>query len=194
MQICRQKMKRQLVIQRRLPCQWKTKPRISTHFLIRRRKSAESRDELVCFASQSKNFCNCHFSLLISHYRSKGYNHTFVTDATTLRQHIEANHLVSDIYFLKATYWCHLFKALYVSWCKKNNFESKLPKAVKARKAAKEAEDCSKQSLLDPHLEEQPPRKTFVPYSDSLFWEAAIEWLISTDQVSFLVPSLISKV
>jgi hypothetical protein len=82
-------------------------------------------------------------------------------------------------------------KAKYDSWCAKNNFETKLPKAVKARKAAQEAEDHSKQSSLDPHLEE---RKTFIPYSDSLFREAAIEWLISTDQVSLLISSLICKV
>jgi hypothetical protein len=67
----------------------------------------------------------------------------------------------------------------------KNTFKSKLPKAVKSRKNAKAAaEDRSKQSSLDPHLEERH-KETFVPYSDSLFREAAIEWLIATDQVSF---------
>ena len=48
----------------------------------------------------------------------------------------------------------------------------------------KAAEDHSKQSSLDPHLEEQC-KETFVPYSDSLFREAAIEWLIATDQVNY---------
>ncbi|KAF8957688.1 hypothetical protein BDZ97DRAFT_1669493 [Flammula alnicola] len=97
--------------------------------------------------------------------RPKGSSQTIVSEATTLRRHIEANHLTK-----------------YITWCDKNNFESKLPKAVKARKDAKEAEDRSKQSSLDPHLEERPPKETFVPYSDSLFREAAIEWLIATDQ------------
>ena len=55
----------------------------------------------------------------------------------------------------------------------KNNFESKLPKAVKSWKDAKAAEDRSKQSSLDPHLEEQR-KEIFIPYSDSLFREAAI--------------------
>jgi hypothetical protein len=77
-----------------------------------------------------------------------------------------------------------IFKSKYNSWCIKNNFESKLPKAVKSRKDAKTAEDRSKQSSLDPHLEEQQ-KEIFVPYSDSLFREAAIEWLIATDQVIF---------
>ena len=78
-----------------------------------------------------------------------------------------------------------IFKSKYNTWCIKNDFESKLPKVVKSRKDAKAAEDCSKQSSLDPHLEERC-KETFVPYSDSLFREAAIEWLIATDQVFFL--------
>ena len=69
------------------------------------------------------------------------------------------------------------------TWCTKNNFESKLPKVVRSRKDVLAAEDRSKQSLLDLHLEEQH-REIFVPYSDLLFREAVIEWLIATDQVS----------
>ena len=57
----------------------------------------------------------------------------------------------------------------------------------------KEAEDAAKdgaQTTLDPHLQERPPKETFVAYSDALFREAAIEWLVSTDQVrDFLFPS-----
>ncbi|KAF8805223.1 hypothetical protein BYT27DRAFT_7104785, partial [Phlegmacium glaucopus] len=82
----------------------------------------------------------------------------------TLCRHIEANHLYK-----------------YNVWRSKNDFELKLPKAVKAQKDAKATEDHSKQSSLDPHLEECP-KERFVPYSDSLFQEAAIEWLIATDQ------------
>ena len=77
------------------------------------------------------------------------------------------------------------YKARYISWCEKNDFESKLPKVVKARKAAQEAEDRSKQSSLNLHLKERPTTETSIPYSDSLFREATIEWLIATDQVSF---------
>lgn len=61
-----------------------------------------------------------------------------------------------------------IFKPKYNTWCIKNNFESKLPKAVKSWKDAKAAEDCLKQLSLDPHLEEQH-KEFFVPYSDLLF-------------------------
>ncbi|KAJ7257844.1 hypothetical protein C8J57DRAFT_1074314 [Mycena rebaudengoi] len=37
-----------------------------------------------------------------------------------------------------------------------------------------------RQQTLDPHLQEKPERE--VPYSDQLFRDAAIEWLIATDQ------------
>ncbi len=83
------------------------------------------------------------------------------------------------------------FKSKYNVWCNKNDFGSKLPKAVKARKDARAAEDCSKQSSLDPHLQERH-RDTFVPYSDTVFREAAIEWLIETDQVTVSLISCAS--
>lgn len=76
-------------------------------------------------------------------------------------------------------------KAKYNTWCEKNDFESKLPKVVQARKKAKAIQDRSKQLSLDPHLEERP-KEIFIPYSDALFREAAIEWLIATDQVCLL--------
>lgn len=40
------------------------------------------------------------------------------------------------------------------------------------------------QQRLDSHLKEKPPQERVVPYTDDLFREAAIEWLVSTDQVS----------
>ena len=54
------------------------------------------------------------------------------------------------------------------------------------KKAAADAEQAKAklhQQTLDPHLREKPER--VVPYSDALFREAAVEWLIATDQVSF---------
>ncbi|KAF8960961.1 hypothetical protein BDZ97DRAFT_1665051, partial [Flammula alnicola] len=81
-----------------------------------------------------------------------------VSEVTTLRRHIE---------------WKH--RPLYDKWCERNDFESKLPKAQKAA-------DREKQSSLDPHLEERQPRERTIPYSDALFREAAVEWLVSTDQ------------
>jgi len=92
--------------------------------------------------------------------KAKGSMQTIVAESTTLRRHIEAIHL-----------------SKYNVWCNRNDFDSKLPKAVKARKDARAAEDRSKQSSLDPHLEERR-RETFVSYSDTVFREAAIEWLI----------------
>ncbi|KAH9008357.1 hypothetical protein EDB84DRAFT_1281151 [Lactarius hengduanensis] len=38
------------------------------------------------------------------------------------------------------------------------------------------------QQRLDPHLEEKPPRESVIPYMDKLFCEAAVEWLVLTDQ------------
>ena len=72
----------------------------------------------------------------------------------------------------------------YNIWCIKNNFESKLLKATKARKNAVKAAETLAQSSLDPHLKECKPKKHVVPYSNSLFISAATEWPIAMDQVS----------
>ena len=39
------------------------------------------------------------------------------------------------------------------------------------------------QGTLDGHLRELPPTARVIPYSDKAFREAAVEWLIATDQV-----------
>jgi hypothetical protein len=74
---------------------------------------------------------------------------------------------------------------IYRAWCKKNNFESKLEEDVLARKkAATDAEEAKAklhQKTLDPHLHDKSER--VVPYSDSAFRDAALEWLIATNQV-----------
>jgi hypothetical protein len=56
-----------------------------------------------------------------------------------------------------------------------------LPKDAKNRRQATMKDT---QQRLDPHLEEKPPRERVIPYTDDLFREAAIEWLVSTDQVT----------
>lgn len=84
-----------------------------------------------------------------------------------------------DNYSLLTLY--SIFKGTYNNWCTQNNFESKLPKTVKAQTAA--ANKDKKQSQLDPHLQERVPKTRVVPYSDELFRQAAIEWLVATDQV-----------
>ncbi|KAJ6523122.1 hypothetical protein DFH09DRAFT_938048, partial [Mycena vulgaris] len=72
----------------------------------------------------------------------------------------------------------------YRMWAKKNNFESKLEEDIQARKkAAADAAEAAKklqQKTLDPHLREKLER--VVPYSDTLFRDVALEWLIATDQ------------
>jgi len=72
---------------------------------------------------------------------------------------------------------------VYNEWCTENSFESKLPKAVRARKDAALAADRAKQQLLDPHLTAKAPEERVIPYSDALFRDAAIQWLIETHQV-----------
>jgi len=56
-----------------------------------------------------------------------------------------------------------------------------LPKDAKGRR---QATMMDTQQRLDPHLEEKPPRERVIPYTDDLFRDATIEWLVSTDQVS----------
>jgi hypothetical protein len=56
-----------------------------------------------------------------------------------------------------------------------------LPKDTKHRRQLAKADT---QQSLDSHLEEMPKRESVVPYTDNLFRDVAIEWLVSTDQVS----------
>ncbi len=59
---------------------------------------------------------------------------------------------------------------------------------MKSRNDAKKAADAAKQqSSIEPHLEERKVKERVIPYSDALFKEAAIEWLIATDQVNLIV-------
>jgi len=113
-----------------------------------------------------------------------------VAKVTSLCCHVESCHKVSNILIgrMLASWHC-LLQAKYDLWCLKNNFESKLPKAIKSRKEAQAAVEDAKQLMLHPHLKEQPPLETYVAYSDALFREAAIEWLVSTDQVCIFTLS-----
>jgi len=56
-----------------------------------------------------------------------------------------------------------------------------LPKDAEKRRKDALADN---QSRLDPHLREKPQKEAIIPYSDERFRDAAIEWLVSTDQVS----------
>jgi hypothetical protein len=68
----------------------------------------------------------------------------------------------------------------YHAWCKKESFESMLADDASKRK---KAVTLSRQNTLDGHLHEAPLIERVIPYSDALFRDAAIEWLVTTDQV-----------
>jgi hypothetical protein len=55
-----------------------------------------------------------------------------------------------------------------------------LPKDAEQRRKQATAE---KQCRIDSHLVDKPQKERVIPYSDNLFRSAAIEWLVSTDQV-----------
>ena len=75
----------------------------------------------------------------------------------------------------------------YLEWADKNRFQSMLPKDTQRRRnTAAAAAAASEQTRLDSHLKELPPKERVVPYTDDLFCHAAMEWLVSTDQVSGL--------
>ena len=80
-------------------------------------------------------------------------------------------------------------KCKYHKWAKGANFLSKLPEDVKKRKAAEE----EVMRMLDHDLREKKPSEWVTPYSDKLFREVAVEWLVATDQVrkSFLQLNLL---
>ena len=69
---------------------------------------------------------------------------------------------------------------MYQKWAETNRFLSMLPKDAESRR--KDA-DANNQLCLDPHLREKPQKEKIIPYTDELFRDAAIEWLVSTDQV-----------
>ena len=57
-----------------------------------------------------------------------------------------------------------------------------LPSDSKARRAA--LAGSLSQTLIDDHYTVQQPRDEPIPYSDELFKEVAIQWLIETNQVN----------
>lgn len=58
-----------------------------------------------------------------------------------------------------------------------------LPEDTKERRQAL-AEQTLRQSAVDDHFKPATPEDKPTPYSDELFKEAAIQWLIETNQVS----------
>ena len=70
----------------------------------------------------------------------------------------------------------------YRQWCKANNFDSMLPEDTKERRAA--LLESLRQTNVTEHFAKAQPEEGPPPYSDDLFKEAAIQWLIETDQVT----------
>ena len=60
-----------------------------------------------------------------------------------------------------------------------------LPRDVTNRKNALEKE-AQRQQTLDGHLQELSPKEQVIRYTEQRFREAAIEWLIVTDQASII--------
>ncbi|KAJ7437945.1 hypothetical protein FB451DRAFT_1060662, partial [Mycena latifolia] len=88
-----------------------------------------------------------------------------VAQPTTLRRHLESDHY-----------------NVYHRWAKQNDFTSALPGDRKTAAEKKKAVAPDIQPTLDDHLKEIPPKEVIIPYSDEAFREAAIEWLVATDQ------------
>ena len=61
---------------------------------------------------------------------------------------------------------------------------SMLPKDC--RECKEKASGSQKQSQLDSHFQPTLVKEIVTPYSDNLFCNATIEWLINTDQVHFI--------
>ncbi|KAH8996082.1 hypothetical protein EDB86DRAFT_2804095, partial [Lactarius hatsudake] len=78
-----------------------------------------------------------------------------VVDASTCQCHCKSKHT-----------------GKYQNWCKKVRFESKLAGDSKAEQL---------QCTIDTHLVEKKLANQ-VTYSDNLFWQVAIEWLVVMDQ------------
>ncbi|KAF8476568.1 hypothetical protein DFH94DRAFT_634910, partial [Russula ochroleuca] len=84
-----------------------------------------------------------------------------VADASTCRRHCGSRHA-----------------GKYRDWCQKAGFESKLAGDVIARKL----KAGQSQRTIDSYLVEKKSTNKPVAYSDRLFLQAAVEWLVATDQ------------
>ncbi|KAG0693231.1 hypothetical protein DFH29DRAFT_789256, partial [Suillus ampliporus] len=91
-------------------------------------------------------------------------------EVTTLRRHQESVH-----------------QGDYLKWVKNNNFMSMLPKDAKRRR---EEAATDQQSSINSHLKPRVPNERIIQYTDTLFREAATQWLIDTDQIYFPLEAL----
>ena len=75
------------------------------------------------------------------------------------------------------------YQGRYRKWCKVNNFVSMLPEDSKA--CCDAVAEKLKQLQLNDHFTVIPEEEKPTPYTGEVFKEAAIQWLIETDQVLF---------
>ena len=114
-------------------------------------------------------------------------------EVTTLCRHIQAFHEVNIcLYSSNINASAYRLQGAYKKWTDKNKFKSKLLNAVKARKEAKVAQDREKQQSINPHFPKAAPSERILPYTDELFRDAAIQWLIETHQVRQIILSTLA--
>jgi hypothetical protein len=104
-----------------------------------------------------------------------------VAEPTTCQHHIQAKHYVC-VSQVMITIVLTFSSETIPQTGEKNQFTSKFPNDVRERKKAAEEKTAS-QSTLDPYLWDCPVKEKVIPYTNTLFREAVIEWLIATDQV-----------
>lgn len=104
-------------------------------------------------------------------------------DGSTLRRHMAYLYPVRYFFSFLVNFAHILIQQAYRKWCKDSGFESMLPEDAKAHRT-KQLESIQKQTAIDDHFLVQNPDQKPKPYSDSLFEEGAIQWLVETDQVS----------
>ena len=91
-----------------------------------------------------------------------------------------SKHVIQYVIFQPFIYFLKFLQGKYRNWAKTANFVSKLPGDVKKWKAA--AEEAT--HTLDRDLVERKLSERVVSYLNKLFRQAAVEWLVATDQVS----------
>jgi hypothetical protein len=96
-----------------------------------------------------------------------------------------------SIYFDPQVLFIVVTQKTYRKWCQENNFQSMLPDDAKARRT-EQLETTTTQTAVNDHFSTQKPEDKPKSYSDVLFEEAAIQWLIETDQVRISVDSELS--
>lgn len=117
--------------------------------------------------------------------RKKKFSCRLVADITTICHHLEAVHAVSSLFPSSESSDCNTdvtHQGVYREWTKQTGFVSMLPKDALAR-CKKSVAHGPGQTHLDRHLQEHSPTGVVVKYTDEVFRNTAIKWLIATDQV-----------